>query len=127
MTNDVRDRWYMNLTKVLIADDDPVCRDGLDFLVNTEEDLKVIGHAQDGLEVIAKTKDLNPDVILMDIQMPFCDGVEATRIIKAEYPEMKIIILTIHTNSLSEAIRAGASNYLLKDSPPNVLFDAIRN
>jgi DNA-binding NarL/FixJ family response regulator len=117
----------MNLTRVLIADDDPEVRDGLDFLVNTEEDFKVIGHAQDGLEVIAKTKVLNPDVILMDIQMPFCDGVEATRRIMAEFPNMKIIVLTIHTNSLAEAISAGASNYLLKDSPPNVLYDAIRN
>lgn len=117
----------MNLTRVLIADDDPVCRDGLDFLVNTEEDLKVIGHAQDGLEVIAKAKVLNPDVILMDIQMPFCDGVEATRRIKAEYPDTKIIILTIHTYNVSEAIRAGASNFLLKDSPPSELFNAIRN
>ena len=117
----------MNSKKVLIADDDPLVRNGLISLVNMEDDIMVIGQASDGVEAIEKTRMLNPDVVLMDIQMPICDGLEATRKIKTEFPKTKVIILTIHTNELKEAIIAGASCFLLKDSPPEILFKAIRN
>jgi DNA-binding NarL/FixJ family response regulator len=116
----------MNLTKVLIADDDPGVLKSLNVLVSMEQDFKVIGHARNGVEAIKQARSLNPDVILMDIQMPQCSGLEATKTIKAELPDTKVIILTIHTNELSEAISAGASKYLLKDSPPDVLYSAIR-
>jgi DNA-binding NarL/FixJ family response regulator len=119
-------RWMMNSTKVLVADDDPILRSVLVDLVNLEDDLNVIGQAQNGSEAVEKTRDLNPDVVLMDMQMPQCNGLEATRLIKAEFPEMKVILLTIHTNELSEAFTVGASKILLKDSPPEDLFKAIR-
>jgi DNA-binding NarL/FixJ family response regulator len=116
----------MNSKKVLIADDDPILRSVLVDLVNLEDDLSVIGQAQNGNEAIEKTRYLNPDVVLMDMQMPNCNGLEATRIIKNEFPEKKVILLTIHTNELSEALMVGASTILLKDSPPEDLFKAIR-
>jgi DNA-binding NarL/FixJ family response regulator len=117
----------MNSTKVLIADDDPLVRNGLVSLVDMEDDFRVIGQACDGSEAVEKTRRLNPDVILMDIQMPFCSGLEATRKIKSEFPNKRIIILTVHTNELNEAILAGASNFLVKDSPPEILFSAMRD
>jgi DNA-binding NarL/FixJ family response regulator len=92
-----------------------------------EDDFRVIGQASDGTEAVEKTRSLNPDVILMDIQMPFCSGLEATRKIKSEFPNKKVIILTVHTDELSEAILAGASSFLLKDSPPEILFNAMRD
>jgi len=116
----------MNSTKVLIADDDPLVRNGLVSLVDMEDGFRVIGQASDGTEAVEKTRSLNPDVILMDIQMPLCGGLEATRKIKSEFPNKKIIILTVHTDELNEAILAGASNFLLKDSPPEILFNAMR-
>lgn len=116
----------MDLKKVLIADDDPVVLKFLNFLVSMEHDFKVIGQARNGVEAIEQARSLNPDVILMDSQMPFCSGLEATKRIKSEFPHTKVIILTIHTNDLSEALIAGANKYLLKDSPPDVLYSAIR-
>jgi DNA-binding NarL/FixJ family response regulator len=117
----------MNSTKVLIADDDPLVRYGLVSLVDMEDGFSVIGQATDGTEAVEKTRSLNPDVILMDIQMPFCNGLEATRKIKSEFPNKKIIIMTVHSEALNEAIVAGASYFLLKDSPPEILFSAIRS
>lgn len=116
----------MNSTKILIADANPLVRKGLELLVDMEKDFKVIGKAVNGTEAIEKTRHLNPDVILMDLHMPYCDGLEATRQIKSEFPETAIIILTVHTNLLKEAIVAGANKFLLKDSPPEILFNAIR-
>lgn len=116
----------MNSTKVLVADDDPILRSVLVDLVNLEDDLKVIGQAQNGSEAVEKTRNLDPDVVLMDMQMPLCNGLEATRRIKAEFPDKKVILLTIHTNELSEAFTVGASTILLKDTPPENLFKAIR-
>jgi DNA-binding NarL/FixJ family response regulator len=94
--------------------------------VNLEDDLKVIGQAQNGSEAVEKTRNLNPDVVLMDMQMPQCNGLEATRLIKAEFPDKKVILLTIHTNEFSEALTVGANTILLKDTPPEDLFKAIR-
>jgi len=113
-------------TKVLIADANPELRNELILLLKLAGEFKVIGQARDGFEVVAKTRSLNPDVVLMDLQMPYCDGLEATRRIKSEFPNTRIIILTIHTNKLGEAINAGANMFLLKDSPPDILFSAIR-
>jgi len=114
------------LTKVLIADDDPLMRHVLVYLVSSEDDFEVIGEAQDGEEAIKLTRLFNPDVILMDSQMPHCNGLEATRIIKSEFPETRVIILTIHSNGVKDAIQAGANKFLLKDSPPEILFSAMR-
>lgn len=116
----------MVLKRVLIADDDPEVLKFLNVLISMESDFQVIGQARNGVEAIEQARNLNPDVILMDSQMPFCSGLEATKKIKSELPDTKVIILTIHTNEVSEALTAGASKYLLKDSPPDVLYSAIR-
>ncbi len=112
--------------RVLIAEDDPDVRDGLALLVGLEDDFRVIGQAENGLQVIEAAFRLTPDVVLMDIHMPFCDGLEATRKIKSKLPGIKIIILSVHTHKVGEAITAGASNFIPKDSPPEIIYSAIR-
>jgi two-component system NarL family response regulator len=113
-------------TKVLIADANPELRKELILLLKLAGEFQIIGQARSGVELLAKTRSLNPDVVLMDPQMPDGDGLEATRRIKSEFPNTRIIILTVHTNRLTEALNAGANKFLLKDSPPDILFSAIR-
>jgi DNA-binding NarL/FixJ family response regulator len=86
-------------------------------LINAQPDLEVVGQASDGLEALTLARDLHPDLIAMDINMPVCDGLEATRLIRAEWPEACILILTVHDEDekLFEAIKAGASGYMLKN------------
>jgi DNA-binding NarL/FixJ family response regulator len=100
---------------VLLVDDHPLFLEGLRNLL-VSEGIKVVGLAQDGLEALAQARRLHPDLILMDIQMPRCDGVRATRLIKAELPECKVVMLTISEDEqdLFEAVKSGASGYLLK-------------
>jgi DNA-binding NarL/FixJ family response regulator len=101
--------------RVLLADDHALFLEGLRNLL-TLHSVQVIGTARNGLEALEKTLQLRPDIVLMDVRMPGCDGVAATRLIKAEWPECKIIMLTTSTEEpdLLEAIRGGASGYLLK-------------
>lgn len=101
--------------RLLLVDDHPLFTEGLRNLL-VAHGLDVIGTASDGLEALAKARELRPDVILMDIQMPNCNGLSATRLIKAELPEIKVIILTVSESDedLFEAIRSGASGYLVK-------------
>jgi DNA-binding NarL/FixJ family response regulator len=101
--------------RILLVDDHPLFLEGLRNLL-VSEGIEVIGLAKDGLEALAQARRLRPDVILMDIQMPVCDGVNATRLIKAELPECKVIMLTISEDEqdLFEAVKSGASGYLLK-------------
>lgn len=101
--------------RVLLADDHPLFLDGLKNLLSARG-VKVAGTAHTGLEALEKARSLHPDVILMDIQMPGCDGLMATRLIKAEMPESKIVILTMSSDDddLFEAIKSGACGYLLK-------------
>ncbi len=101
--------------RVLLADDHVLFLDGLRNLL-TLHGVQVVGTARNGLEALEKTLQLRPDIVLMDIRMPDCDGVTATRLIRAEWPECKIIMLTTSTEEpdLLEAIRSGASGYLLK-------------
>ncbi len=82
--------------KILIADDHPILRQGLATVLNQEEDLEVVGFAENGLEAVARAKELRPDIILMDLQMPEMDGVEAIHQIKEEAPDIGIIILTTY-------------------------------
>jgi DNA-binding NarL/FixJ family response regulator/nitrate/nitrite-specific signal transduction histidine kinase len=109
--------------RVLLVDDHPLFLDGLHNLL-IARGLKVIGAARDGLEAQEKARALRPDVILMDIMMPGCDGLEATRAIKAELPEIKIVMLTTAQDEedLIEAIRSGASGYLLKSLDADEFF-----
>lgn len=101
--------------RVLLADDHALFMDGLQNLL-TLHGIQVVGIARNGMEAVEKTLQLRPDIVLMDMRMPGCDGVTATRLIKAEWPECKIVMLTTSTEEvdLLEAIRSGASGYLLK-------------
>lgn len=115
--------------KVLIVDDHALLRDGLVKILSLEEDLEIIGEAGKGEEAIELTRRLNPDVILMDINMPGMNGIEATKIIKKEFPKTGIIALTIHDDEeyIFELVRAGVSGYVLKDIQPERLISAIRD
>ena len=101
--------------RVLLVDDHPLFLEGLRNLL-VSEGIEVIGLAHDGLDALAQARRLHPDVILMDIQMPRCDGVSATRLIKAELPECRVVMLTMSEDEqdLFEAVKSGASGYLLK-------------
>ncbi|MGI6227223.1 MAG: response regulator, partial [Peptococcales bacterium] len=115
--------------KVLIADDHVLLREGLVKILSLEDDLEIIGEASRGDEAIALSRRLNPDVILMDINMPGVNGIEATKIIKAELPQIGVIALTIHDDEeyIFELVRAGVSGYVLKDIQPERLISAIRD
>ena len=114
--------------KIVIADDHPIVREGLATVLGMEEDLEVVGEATNGVEAVSLARDLRPDVILMDLQMPEMDGVQAIREIKAQSPEIGIIILTTFDTDeyIFTGIEAGARGYLLKDSPPAQVLEAIR-
>jgi DNA-binding NarL/FixJ family response regulator len=117
------------MIKVLIADDHKMFRQGLRMLFEMESDIKVVGEARDGLEVQELAVALEPDIILMDINMPGTDGVEATRRILKTRPEQAVIILTMFREDehVYQAINAGARGYVLKDADSVDVLRAIRN
>ena len=117
----------MDKTRVLLAEDHTIVRKGLRSLLDKETGIKVVGEAEDGREAIAKAEELHPDVVVMDIAMPGLNGLEATRQIKKRFPDIKIIILTMHTNKeyVSQTLKAGASGYLVKKAAPDELISAI--
>jgi DNA-binding NarL/FixJ family response regulator len=110
--------------KILLADDHGLFLEGLQNLLRAGG-FEVVGAAHDGLEALKLARALHPDVILMDVRMPGCDGLAATRLIHAEMPECKIVMLTTSAEDadLFEAVKSGASGYLLKNLEPNELFD----
>jgi DNA-binding NarL/FixJ family response regulator len=114
--------------KILLCDDQAVIRDGLEMLLTLEKDFQVVGTAQDGAEAVELAAQKMPDLILMDLKMPGTNGIEATRQIRARFPEMKILVLTTYDDDewVFDAIRAGASGYLLKDTPRQKIVEAIR-
>ena len=116
------------MIKVLIADDHKMFRQGLRMLFEMEPDIKIVGEARDGLEAEQMTDSTEPDVILMDINMPGIDGVEATRRILKTHPEANIIILTMFREDehVFQAIKAGAHGYVLKDADSSEVTRAIR-
>ena len=118
----------MEPIKLLLVDDHALFRKGVASALASHTDIEVVGEASNGEEALNKARDLMPDVILMDISMPGCDGLEATRRIKAEIPYVKIIILTVaeQDESLFEAIKSGAHGYLLKTIEPRPLLEALR-
>jgi NarL family two-component system response regulator LiaR len=113
--------------RVLIADDHAILRKGIRALLGTEPDIEVVGETGDGLETVAQAGAMRPDVILMDLVMPNMDGIEATRLITAEQPGVRILVLTSFAadDKVFPAIKAGALGYLLKDSGPAELVQAI--
>jgi DNA-binding NarL/FixJ family response regulator len=115
---------------VLLADDQALVRGGLRLIVNTQDDMHVVGEASDGREAIELARRLRPDIVLMDIRMPHLDGLEATRQLSSDQALAATRLLILTTFDLDayvyEALRAGASGFLLKDAPPEQLVEAIR-
>src|SRR5690349_15387669 len=114
--------------RVLIVDDHTILRAGLRMLLNAHPDLEVVGEASDGNQAVISAQRMQPDVILMDIAMPECNGIEATRQIKRLMPDTRILVLTMHENEeyLFQVLRAGASGYILKEAADTELVSAIR-
>jgi DNA-binding NarL/FixJ family response regulator len=114
--------------RVVLADDQEMVRAGLRMLVDFQPDLEVVGEAADGLEAVEVVTRLRPDVVLMDVRMPRCDGIEAARRVLATVPDVAVVVLTTFDEdaSLAEALRAGVSGFLLKTAPPEQLLHAIR-
>jgi len=117
-----------DLIKILIADDHPVVREGLAAMLSREADIDVVGEAADGQEAVDRVGSLRPDIVLMDLQMPRLNGVDAIRQIRERHPEVQMIVLTTYSDddSIFQGIAAGARGYLLKDAPRDELFRAVR-
>ncbi len=109
--------------RILIADDHGVVREGLKVLIDNQPDMEVVGEAEDGLMVTQLAKELSPDIIIMDISMPNLNGVEATRLILTENPDIRVIALSVHLDKhfVTQMLKAGASGYVLK----SCLFDEV--
>jgi len=118
----------MEKIRILIVDDYPVIREGLRTMLSTYQTVEIVGEAADGAEAVAMVAEKKPNVVLMDIRMPNMDGIEATRRIKDKHPSISVIVLTIYDNDayVIDAVRAGASGYLLKDTSRELLLHTIR-
>src|SRR5215470_36152 len=114
--------------RVLVVDDHEVFLQGLETVLDLEDDITVVGRAGDGRQAVAIATGTSPDIVLMDVRMPHRDGIEAASAIKREVPTAKIVMLTVsdEENDLFEAIKAGAVGYLLKSIPPHEVADAVR-
>jgi DNA-binding NarL/FixJ family response regulator len=114
--------------RVLLADDQRIVREGLSMLVGLLPGVEVAGTAADGAEALALAAELRPDVVLMDLRMPRCDGVQATRTLHEASPEIKVIVLTTYADdrSVIDALRAGARGYLTKDAGADEIQQALR-
>ncbi len=118
----------MGKIRILLVDDHMVVRIGLKALINSEPDMEVIGDAGNGIAGVEATKALRPNVVVMDISMPEMDGLEATRRIRQECPDVQVLILTVHAQEkyLFPVLKAGAAGYVLKSTVDTELLDAIR-
>jgi len=114
--------------RVLLVDDDPLVRSALSLMLGGQEDLRVVGEAPDGAAGVARARELRPDVVLMDIRMPVLDGLEATRRLLRDPAPPRVIVLTTFDadENVVRAVAAGADGFLLKDTPPAEIIDAIR-
>ena len=114
--------------RLLIADDHALVRQGLRGMLERESDIEIVGEAHNGREAVDLCLTLGPNLVLMDARMPEMDGLEATRAIKHERPEVGILMVTMHDNQdyMLEAVKAGAAGYVLKDAPRDELIGAVR-
>ena len=114
------------MIRILIADDSQVIWDCLRSLLEAQSDFEVVGVAKDGEEAVKKVKELLPDVVIMDAQMPRVGGVEATRRIKEAFPRVGVLFFSVFVDSMEESVRAGADRCLAKDCYPEELFSEAR-
>lgn len=129
MSETTRDDTLMNeIIRVFIAEDHPIVRRGVKGLLETEPDIVLVGEAVNGQQAVGMVAELQPDVVLMDLVMPVMDGIEATRQIRSQNQNVRILVLTSFAtdDKVFPAIKAGASGYLIKDTPPEDLLRAIR-
>jgi DNA-binding NarL/FixJ family response regulator len=116
------------MIRLLLVDDQRLICQGLAAVLNQEDDLEVVGSAENGQMAIAQVKALQPDVVLMDIRMPVMTGIEATRLLAEQFPSVKVLVLSTFDDDrdIAQSVRAGAKGYLLKDMPAPELVEAIR-
>jgi len=114
--------------RILLVDDHTVVRRGLRLAFDLEEDLEVVGEAANGQEALAKVEELKPDVVVMDLLMPVMNGVDATRAIRRDHPDVEVVALTsvLEDRLVIDVVEAGASGYMLKETRPDELFEAVR-
>lgn len=115
--------------KILVADDHPVVRKGLQSCLARQDRLKIVGEASDGDEALKKTRELSPDVVLMDISMPGMNGLAVTEVLRKESPAVKVLVLSVHNNRdyIFRIIQAGAHGFISKEAPPDELLKAIES
>jgi DNA-binding NarL/FixJ family response regulator len=116
------------MIRVLIADDHGIVRDGLAGVIAAQTDLEVVGSVENGAEAVESCRSLAPDVVLMDLEMPVLDGIEATRLIREEHPETAVLVLTSFSDArrITAALGVGAAGYLLKDASADDVIRGIR-
>ena len=117
------------VTRIVLADDHQIVREGLKSLLNSHDDMEVVGEARDGRTAVQMARDLAPDVVIMDVGMPHLNGIEATRQITSREPGARVVALSMHSDRrfMGEMLKAGAKGYLLKDGAFEELATAIRS
>ena len=117
------------MVRILIADDHVLFREGMKSLLKNEDGIELIASASDGLEALELAGELRPDIVLMDVTLPRMNGIIATGKIVSKFPDIKVIVLSMHSDRrfIAETLKAGARGYLLKDSSPQTVVEAIRS
>lgn len=117
------------MTRIIIADDHDLFVEGLSGLLAKQPDVELLGQARDGIQAVEQTSLLKPDIILMDIAMPRMSGIKASQQIRSKFPDVKILILSMHNSRelISESLKAGANGYILKDCTSEELYEAVKS